>query len=98
MANNISSYFSMIMTCFFFSPIIPLAIPIAFVGSFLHYISTKYMMLRRHKQPEMLSKTIGTFFANFMPYVAFIWAVGFIIFTTILNDSFNADFNIAEYL
>jgi len=90
-ANNISAYFSMIMTCIFFSPIIPIAIPIALVGSWLHYIAYKYMMLRRHKQPDMLSRTIGTFFANFMPYVALIWACGFIIFVDALNTAYNPD-------
>lgn len=96
MADNISAYFSMIMTCLFFSPIVPLAIPIALLGSFMHYIATKYMILRRHKQPEMLSRTIGTFFANFMPYVAFTWAIGFIIFIQILTEEFNPDFDLQK--
>jgi len=64
----------------------------------MHYASTKYMMLRIHKQPEMLSKTIGTFFANFMPYVAFIWAVGFITFFTILNNSYDPQFDTENFI
>lgn len=34
-ANNLSQYFTLIATCFFYAPIIPLAIPICFVGSCL---------------------------------------------------------------
>lgn len=36
-ANNISGYFTLIATCFFYAPIIPMALPICFVGSLLNY-------------------------------------------------------------
>ena len=51
-ANHLSAYFSMIATCVFFAPIIPLAIPIAMVGSISYYLVMKYELLRVHKQPE----------------------------------------------
>lgn len=83
-SDKISNYFAMIMTAIFFSPIIPVAIPIAFVGSWMHYVVYKYMILRKHKQPDMLSKTMGTFFANFMPYITLIWAIGFVIYVELM--------------
>jgi uncharacterized membrane protein YraQ (UPF0718 family) len=68
-ANNLSQYFTLIATCFFYAPIIPLAIPICFVGSLLNYVIQKYMLLRKHKSPEMLTRSLGTFFANLMPLI-----------------------------
>ena len=70
---------NLIMTCLFYSPIIPLAIPIGFVGSVFSYWVEKYSLLRRNKMPEMFSKLMATFFANFMPWVITIWAVNCII-------------------
>lgn len=55
-ANVLSQYFSMVATCIFFAPIIPMAIPLAFVGSILNYYAFKYMLLRVHKAPEMLAR------------------------------------------
>ena len=41
-ANSISEFANMILTCIFYSPIIPLAIPAALIGTFLSYWSLKY--------------------------------------------------------
>ena len=71
-ANNLSQYFSMIATCIFFAPIIPLSIPIALVGSVFFYAVQKYELLRVHKQPEQLNRQLGMFFANMMPYLIFV--------------------------
>lgn len=79
-ANNLSRYFSLVATCIFFAPIIPMAIPLALIGSILNYYTFKYMLLRIHKTPEMLSRTMGTFFANLMPYFILIQAISFFVF------------------
>lgn len=79
-ANNISNYMTLIMTCIFYCPIIPLAIPLAFVGSVFNYWAYKYMLLRKHKMPEMFSDTMATFFANFMPTVLIVWGISFCVF------------------
>lgn len=78
-ANNISNYMNLIMTCIFYSPIIPLAIPMALIGSIINYWTYKYMLLRRHKMPDMFSRKMATFFANLIPYMALIWAISFVI-------------------
>jgi hypothetical protein len=41
-ASSISEFVNMIMTCVFYSPILPQAIPAALIGSFLSYWSLKY--------------------------------------------------------
>jgi hypothetical protein len=58
-----------IMTCLFYAPLIPFAIPIALVGSILNYWSYKYMLLRQHKMPDMFSDLMAIFFSNFMPWI-----------------------------
>lgn len=74
-ANNLSSFFTLIATCLFYAPIIPLAIPICFVGALLSYSVHKYMLLRKHKVPEMLTRTLGTFFANMMPLIILVQGI-----------------------
>ena len=48
-ANNISNYMNLVITCIFYSPLIPHAIPIAMVGSIYSYWVYKYMFLRKHR-------------------------------------------------
>ena len=73
-ANNVSEFANMILTCIFYSPIIPLAIPAALLGTFLRYWSLKYTLLKRDKMPEMFSGFMASFFANLLPYVFIIQA------------------------
>jgi hypothetical protein len=89
-ANNLSMYFSMIATCIFFAPILPLAIPIALVGSVLFYMVQKYELLRVHKQPEQLNRTLGTFFAGLLPYLILVQSISFMLFLADLQGSYNA--------
>mmetsp|Transcript_17892 Transcript_17892/g.30406 ORF Transcript_17892/g.30406 Transcript_17892/m.30406 type:complete len:316 (+) Transcript_17892:1730-2677(+) len=79
-ANNIANFMNLIMTCIFYSPIIPQAIPFAFVGSILQYWANKYMLLRKHKMPDMFSVLMASFFANFMPWIIFVWTISYFIF------------------
>ena len=68
------------MTYIFYSPIIPHAIPLALVSSFLVYWIVKYSMLRRYKMPEMFSSLMATFFSNFMPWIMLAWGISIIFF------------------
>ena len=74
-ANNISNFMNMIMTCIFYSPLIPQAIPIAMCSAFVGYWTTKYSMLRRYKMPDQFSELMATFFSNFMPWLIFSWSI-----------------------
>ena len=79
-ANNISNYMNAIITCIFYSPLLPHAIPVAMFGSIYSYWVYKYMFLRKHKQPDMFSEFMATFFANAMPYIGLLWAMAFAFF------------------
>ena len=78
--NNIANFISFIMTCIFYSPLIPIAIPCALVGAFLNYWVSKYMLVCKHKMPDMLSELLATFFANLMPWIGFLWTIAFVYF------------------
>lgn len=88
-ANNLSMYFSMISTCIFFAPILPIAIPVAFVGSVFFYGVQKYELLRVHKQPEQLNRQLGIFFAGMLPYLILVQAISFMVFLADLESSYN---------
>lgn len=75
--DSISNYMNLIMTCIFYSPMIPQAVVFGMVGTFLNYWMSKYMLLRVHKMPDMFSSLMATFFSNFMPFIVGIWAGSF---------------------
>lgn len=68
-----------ITTCLFFSPIVPLAIPAALVGSFVFYWVFKYRLLKTHAMPNMFSRALMVSFSNYVPVVLFIWALSLVI-------------------
>ena len=90
-ANNISNFMNMIMTCCFYSPLIPQAIPCAMVSSFLCYWTTKYSMLRRYKMPDMFSDLMATFFSNFMPWLVLAWSCSAYFFLLKIQESRDED-------
>lgn len=92
-SNNISKVFAFIMTCIFYSPIVPVAIPICMVGLILIYYSYKYMLLRVHKMPEMFGDLMATFFASFMPVILLTWCIAYVIFVSEINNTYADEFN-----
>ena len=92
-ADNISNFMVFIMTCMFYSPILPIAIPIALFGSILMYLSNKYALLRYVKMPDMFSTMMATFFANFMPFVILTWAIAYIVFISKINETYSEEFS-----
>lgn len=80
------------MTCIFYAPLIPAAIPIGMFGSLSFYISYKYMLLRVHKMPEMFGELMATFFASLMPLILLIWAISYGVFVDKINKEFNDKF------
>ena len=79
--NNISNFMNMILSCMFYSAIMPHAIPMALLGCILNYWITKYMLLKLHKMPEEFSELLTTFFANMLPYCMVVWSIAYLIFS-----------------
>lgn len=86
-ADVISNFMNMIMTCCFFSPIIPASIPLAFLSSVFYYWTTKYILVRKVKMPEMFGELMATFFMNMMPYLVLGWACASYAFYYFLNNA-----------
>lgn len=76
----ISTYMNIMLTCLFFSPLIPHTIPFAFVASLWTFWVWKYNFLRINKRPEMFSSTLATYFSEKLPWIAFGWALAFFYF------------------
>jgi len=89
-ANVISNFMNLIMTCLFYSPIIPQAVPAALLGAILIYWTTKINLLRRHKMPEMFSDLMASFFANFLPWAILAWAIGYAVFLGKIESAYHS--------
>jgi hypothetical protein len=87
-ANNIANVMNYIMTCMFYAPIIPQTIPLAFIGCFLNYWAYKYMLLRRHKMPEMFSDLMAVFFSNFMPWIVLSQCIAYFVFMNKIKEGY----------
>ena len=92
-ADQISNFMVFIMTCMFYSPILPVAVPIAFIGSIMMYIAYKYSLLNYNKMPDMFSTMMATFFANFMPFVILTWSISYVVFISKINSSYGEKFS-----
>jgi hypothetical protein len=81
---------NLILTALFFHPLLPLSIPITFLGLILSYWINKYILLWRVRRPEEMSGLMANFFANLLPYIAFLWALSLALFyRKIMLDRFN---------
>lgn len=84
MANQFSNVINLIMSAFFFHSILPLSLPIGCIGLFANYWANKIVFLRRNRAPDQLSGLMAKFFANFVPFIALLWALDSIIVYKIL--------------
>ena len=92
MADVFANAGNLLLTAFFFHPLLPLSIPIAFVALFLSYWVNKYLLLKRVKRPEEMSGLMANFFANLLPFLALIWSLSLVLFyRTIFKDLFKVD-------
>ena len=86
MTNTLSCAGNILLTSFFFHPILPLSIPIGSVGLILLYWINKYILLRRAKRPEELSGLLAGFFANLLPWALFFWALSMTLFYKVIFE------------
>jgi hypothetical protein len=75
-----ASLMNTVLSCLFFSPIMPVAIPIAVIGIWLNYFITKFMLINWHKKPKNIGGEIVNFFANILPIMVIVWASGMLWF------------------
>lgn len=78
--NNIAGLMNLILSCLWYSPVVPIAIPVAAIGAFLNLFITKYMIVNWYKKPENYGIKLVTVFADLIPYFTVMWAGGMIYF------------------
>ncbi len=89
MANVFANAGNLLLTAFFFHPLLPLSIPIALVALTFSYWVNKYLLVWRVKRPDEMSGLMANFFANLLPWLALIWSLSLALFyRTIFTDLF----------
>ena len=78
---NISTYLNVLLTCLFYSPIMPHAIPFACIGTFWTYWIWKIMFLRENARPREFSPDMALFWGELMPFITVGWALSYLFFT-----------------
>ena len=77
------------MTCIFFSFLSPILLVIGTFGAGYQFWIEKYVLLRRHKVPEVVGPQIAKFFSNLIPWAVLIWSTGVMGFTLTLSGGSN---------
>lgn len=91
MANRYSNTANLFLTAIFFSPLLPISIPIALVGFIFSYWIDKIMLLRRHNIPEQMSGLMAKFIANLLPYFAFLWSLNLLLFYRKMYEEYEVE-------
>jgi hypothetical protein len=69
-----------VLSCLWYSPIVPYALPFAVIAIFLNYWVTKYMVAYWYKKPDNYGPALVSFFTNLMPTFTIVWALGMLYF------------------
>jgi|LauGreDrversion4_2_1035121.scaffolds.fasta_scaffold1045606_1 hypothetical protein len=89
-ANLIADFIHMIMVCWFYAPLIPIAIPFCLLGGIIRYFMIKYSLLRRNKMPDSISPKIAIYFLNLMPWITMMWGFTFYFFINEVSRVFQS--------
>ena len=84
MTNTLASAGNIILTSFFFSPILPFSFLFGFADLTILYWVNKYILLKRAKRPETLSLLIKQFLFYLLPLGIFLWALSFFLFYRVI--------------
>jgi hypothetical protein len=88
LAYKLSYLVKTLSMCFFYYPIFPMGIIIAFIGFIFAYWVEKYVFTHQCKRPDMLDEIIEKYYANYFIVVLFIGGIGDYIF---LHNAFETN-------
>ena len=72
---------NLILSCLFYAPFMPAAIPIAGFGILFNYWVTKYLLINFHKMPDDLGPELINFFCDMLPkYGSSAFVAGYFLF------------------
>lgn len=78
--NNIAGLMNLILSCLWYSTVVPYAIPVAALGAILNLTVTKYMVVNWYKKPENYGVALVNVFLDLIPYMCVAWALGMLYF------------------
>lgn len=79
MANNLATMSNLVLTAIFYSPLIPITIPIALVGLCFSYWVDKFNLLKVNRVPEVMNGVLAQFISNMIPYFTLLWALSYVL-------------------
>jgi hypothetical protein len=85
--NNISDLMNLILSCLFYAPILPFAIPLCMIGIILNYYISKFMLANMSKMPEDLDAYVTTFFADMLPWTTIALVVSYFVFAGAIYET-----------
>lgn len=85
--NNISDMINLMLSSLFYAPILPLAIPLAFVGIVINIYTSKCMLANIHKMPDDFGSELTTYFADWMPYSMIVLVISYCVFSDNIMDT-----------
>ncbi len=89
MAQRYANTMVFFLLVLFYSWLNPALLLVGIFGILWQYWLEKYVLLRRHKIPEVVGPTIAMFFANSIPYCLLIWSLGVMGMTAEVSDGYN---------
>ena len=85
--NNISDLMNLILSCLFYAPLVPLSLPICFIGILVNYLVSKCQLSCLNKMPDDFGSELTTYFADMIPYASITLAAGYYTFSMLLAES-----------
>ena len=85
--NSISDLMNLILSCLFYAPLVPLAMPLCLFGIIVNYFVSKFQLACLNKMPEDFGAELTMYFADLIPYASIVLSVGYFMFSGMLYAS-----------
>ena len=85
--NSISDMMNLILSCLFYAPLVPLAMPLCMAGILVNYIVVKFQLACLNKMPDDFGPELTMYFADLIPYATIVLAIGYMMFSAMLYAS-----------
>jgi hypothetical protein len=92
--NNISDFMNLVLSCLFYSPLLPFALPLCVIGCMFNYFATKFLLSNCHKMPLDFGSDLTIFFSDILPFTTVPLVVAYFIFA---GGIYEASIELNEY-
>lgn len=94
--NCISDFMNLVLSCLFYAPILPFAIPMCLIGIILSYYLTKFTLANLSKMPEDLGKELTMFFVDMLPWTTIALVVSYFVFSGAIYETVEEQYSDRE--